>query len=148
MPLTNVYDIPAVYYSDRSSVLFEYDNTHGVIERKPSEAALNIVYLMEAICNYTKKDKIARLFGSSLISPDFDEFKKVIIEDKIDEEIQLLSECLKKWESFGFATAFFYFLMKKELFSRIMSLDSGERALTDYIHISEIIGDISCRIFF
>ncbi|WP_295355668.1 UvrD-helicase domain-containing protein, partial [uncultured Succinivibrio sp.] len=132
-------NIPAVYYSDKSSVLFEYDNTHGVIERKPSEAALNIVYLMEAICNYTKKDKIARLFGSSLISPDFDEFKKVINEDKIDEEIQLLSECLKKWESFGFATAFFYFLMKKELFSRIMSLDSGERALTDYIHISEII---------
>lgn len=132
-------NIPAVYYSDKSSVLFEYDNTHGVIERKPSEAALNIVYLMEAICNYTKKDKIARLFGSSLISPDFDKFKKVIIEDKIDEEIQLLSECLKKWESFGFATAFFYFLMKKELFSKIMSLDSGERALTDYIHISEII---------
>lgn len=132
-------NIPAVYYSDKSSVLFEYDNTHGVIERKPSEAALNIVYLMEAICNYTKKDKIARLFGSSLISPDFDKFKKVFIEDKIDEEIQLLSECLKKWESFGFATAFFYFLMKKELFSRIMSLDSGERALTDYIHISEII---------
>lgn len=132
-------NIPAVYYSDKSSVLFEYENNHGSITRKPSEAALNIIYLMEAVCDFTKKEKLARLYGSNLISQDFNEFKEIINTDKIDEEILLLSECLKKWESFGFATAFFYFLMKKDLFIRIMSLDSGERALTDYVHISEII---------
>ncbi len=131
-------NISAVYYSDRSSVL--------LTEGSPTEEVKNIIYLMEAICDYTNKGVLSRLYGSTLLSLSFEDYHNVIETDALDDEISLLSECYKKWALFGFSTAFFYFLKEKSIFTNLLSFENGERALTDYIHIAEIIQSIHGKI--
>lgn len=143
--------IQSVYFSDDESVLNSssqsksYSNSSDDT-KKASVEAENIIYLMEAICNSTNASKVYRLLGSSLLSLTREEFIQKTDSFEFDDEISLLRECGNKWESYGFITAFLYYLNKHDLLKTMLNAENGERALSNYFQIAEIIQSINSKV--
>lgn len=143
--------IQSVYFSDDESVLSSssqsksYSNSSDDT-KKASVEAENIIYLMEAICNSTNASKVYRLLGSSLLSLTREEFIQMTDSFEFDDEISLLRECGNKWESYGFITAFLYYLNKHDLLKTMLNAENGERALSNYFQIAEIIQSINSKV--
>lgn len=143
--------IQSVYFSDDESVLSSssqsksYSNSSDDT-KKASVEAENIIYLMEAICNSTNASKVYRLLGSSLLSLTREEFIQKTDSFEFDDEISLLRECGNKWESYGFITAFLYYLNKHDLLKTMLNAENGERALSNYFQIVEIIQSINSKV--
>lgn len=143
--------IQSVYFSDDESVLSSssqsksYSNSSDDT-KKASVEAEKIIYLMEAICNSTNASKVYRLLGSSLLSLTREEFIQKTDSFEFDDEISLLRECGNKWESYGFITAFLYYLNKHDLLKTMLNAENGERALSNYFQIAEIIQSINSKV--
>lgn len=143
--------IQSVYFSDDESVLSSssqsksYSNSSDDTQKASVEAE-NIIYLMEAICNSTNASKVYRLLGSSLLSLTREEFIQKTDSFEFDDEISLLRECGNKWESYGFITAFLYYLNKHDLLKTMLNAENGERALSNYFQIAEIIQSINSKV--
>lgn len=143
--------IQSVYFSDDESVLSSssqsksYSNSSDDT-KKASVEAENIIYLMEAICNSTNASKVYRLLGSSLLSLTREDFIQKTDSFEFDDEISLLRECGNKWESYGFITAFLYYLNKHDLLKTMLNAENGERALSNYFQIAEIIQSINSKV--
>lgn len=143
--------IQSVYFSDDESVLSSssqsksYSNSSDDT-KKASVEAENIIYLMEAICNSTNASKVYRLLGSSLLSLTREEFIQKTDSFEFDDEISLLRVCGNKWESYGFITAFLYYLNKHDLLKTMLNAENGERALSNYFQIAEIIQSINSKV--
>jgi exodeoxyribonuclease V beta subunit len=143
--------IQSVYFSDGGSVLSSssqsksYGNSSDD-SPKASVEAENIIYLMEAICNSTNASKVYRLLGSSLLSLTREDFIQKTSSVEFDEEISLLRECRNKWESYGFITAFLYYLNKHDLLKTMLNAENGERALSNYFQIAEIIQSVNSKV--
>lgn len=143
--------IQSVYFSDDESVLSSssqsksYSNSSDDT-KKASVEAENIIYLMEAICNSTNASKVYRLLGSSLLSLTREEFIQKTDSFEFDDEISLLRECGNKWESYGFITAFLYYFNKHDLLKTMLNAENGERALSNYFQIAEIIQSINSKV--
>ena len=106
----------------------------------------NIIYLMEAMCDSTNFPKVNRLLASSLLRLSSDEFLDSIRTDKFDREITLLRTCRESWEKYGFICAFTQYVNEHELLKTILETDSGERALSNYFQIAEIIQSVNSKV--
>ncbi len=143
--------IQSVYFSDDESVLSSSSQSKSYSNSsddspKASVEAENIIYLMEAICNSTNASKVYRLLGSSLLSLTREEFIQKTDSVEFDDEISLLRECGNKWESYGFITAFLYYLNKHDLLKTMLNAENGERALSNYFQIAEIIQSVNSKV--
>lgn len=128
--------IACVYYSDKSSVLTDdQGNT--------SPEAQDLIFLMEALQDYSSFSKIARLLLCPLSctrSRDGEELLKRLGSSGMESESRILSECAGIWEHFGFLSAFSRWLRHPEHGCLRRMLEAGEqRRLVNYYHIAEII---------
>ena len=125
--------IGSVYYSDQTSVLGGKDEL--------SVEAQNIIYLMEALCDFSNPRKVRRLIGSDLLSYSGDEFYDHIDEEIFEREVKLLFDCQFIWQRDGFLGAFlkWYKDPLHDGLSRTLSLEKGERRVTNYLHLAEIV---------
>ncbi len=110
--------------------------------------AANLVYLMEAMCNPTGRSAVMRLISSPLTAFDSGDagdraFIGRFSEDQFEQEVRLLRRCARLWQEHGFLTAFSQWLNDPlhcdQGLTGILRLKGGERALTNYLHIGEII---------
>ena len=134
------YNIPCVYYSDKTSVLkTESEEFWG--KSSPSKEAINIFYFMEAMLDCFNRNKILRLLGSALLKKDSQKFIQSFQDEVIEKEVSLLQECAKLWERWGFLTAFLKWFKAPlhQGLSTFLSLKGGERELTNYLQIAEIV---------
>ncbi len=134
------YNIPCVYYSDKTSVLKAPDKNFNE-QARPSLEVSNMIYLMEAMLDCFNQNKILRLLGSDLLKNDAQGFIESQSNEFIENEVKLLQDCEKLWERWGFLTAFLKWFkdpLHKGL-KTFLSLQNGERELTNYLHIAEII---------
>lgn len=134
--------IQSVYFSDRESVL----NSEKNDKITASEEASNIIYLMEAMCDNTNSPKVNRLLGSSLLRLSSEKFLDSIKSDKLDTEITLLRSCRESWEKYGFITAFSQYIYQHDLLCTILETDGGERALSNYFQIAEIVQSVNSKV--
>lgn len=134
--------IQSVYFSDRESVL----NSEKNDKITASEEATNIIYLMEAMCDNTNSPKVNRLLGSSLLRLSSEKFLDSIKSDKLDTEITLLRACRESWEKYGFITAFSQYIYQHDLLCTILGTDGGERALSNYFQIAEIVQSVNSKV--
>lgn len=134
--------IQSVYFSDRESVL----NSEKNDKITASEEATNIIYLMEAMCDNTNSPKVNRLLGSSLLRLSSEKFLDSIKSDKLDTEITLLRACREFWEKYGFITAFSQYIYQHDLLCTILETDGGERSLSNYFQIAEIVQSVNSKV--
>ncbi len=134
--------IQSVYFSDRESVL----NSEKNDKITASEEATNIIYLMEAMCDNTNSPKVNRLLGSSLLRLSSEKFLDSIKSDKLDTEITLLRACRESWEKYGFITAFSQYIYQHDLLCTILETDGGERSLSNYFQIAEIVQSVNSKV--
>ena len=134
--------IQSVYFSDRESVL----NSEKNDKITASEEATNIIYLMEAMCDNTNSPKVNRLLGSSLLRLSSEKFLDSIKTDKLDTEITLLRACRESWEKYGFITAFSQYIYQHDLLCTILETDGGERSLSNYFQIAEIVQSVNSKV--
>ena len=134
--------IQSVYFSDRESVL----NSEKNDKITASEEATNIIYLMEAMCDNTNSPKVNRLLGSSLLRLSSEKFLDSIKSDKLDSEITLLRVCRDSWEKYGFITAFSQYIYQHDLLCTILETDGGERSLSNYFQIAEIVQSVNSKV--
>lgn len=134
--------IQSVYFSDRESVL----NSEKNDKITASEEATNIIYLMEAMCDNTNSPKVNRLLGSSLLRLSSEKFLDSIKSDKLDTEITLLIACRESWEKYGFITAFSQYIYQHDLLCTILETDGGERSLSNYFQIAEIVQSVNSKV--
>ena len=134
--------IQSVYFSDRESVL----NSEKNDKITASEEATNIIYLMEAMCDNTNSPKVNRLLGSSLLRLSSEKFLDSIKSDKLDTEITLLRVCRDSWEKYGFITAFSQYIYQHDLLCTILETDGGERSLSNYFQIAEIVQSVNSKV--
>lgn len=134
------YNIPCVYYSDKTSVLKIKSKAYPQND-SPSKEVVNIFYLMEAMLDCFNRNKILRLLGSALLKKDSQKFIQSIQDEVIEKEVSLLQECAKLWERWGFLTAFLKWFKAPlhQGLSSFLSLKGGERELTNYLQIAEIV---------
>lgn len=134
------YNIPCVYYSDKTSVL-KTESDDFFVKSRPSKEVINIFYFMEAMLDCFNRNKILRLLGSALLKKDSQKFIQSIHDEVIEKEVSLLQECAKLWERWGFLTAFLKWFKAPlhQGLSTFLSLKGGERELTNYLQIAEIV---------
>lgn len=134
------YNIPCVYYSDKTSVL-KTESDDFFVKSRPSKEVINIFYFMEAMLDCFNRNKILRLLGSALLKKDSQKFMQSLQDEVIEKEVSLLQECAKLWERWGFLTAFLKWFKAPlhQGLSTFLSLKGGERELTNYLQIAEIV---------
>lgn len=142
------YGIKSVYLSDAESVLSNYSGAYGTEQKLcPSQASIDMLYLMEAILEPTSVKNALRLLGSNLLLLTREDFRSYYeSEENLNKEMVLLKECLRKWSEFGFMPAFYHYLKAHKCFNRILSLENGDRVLTDYNHIAEIMQGVNSKV--
>lgn len=135
--------IQSVYFSDKESVLNSEDKNYNIIV---TEEAANVIYLMEAMCDSTNSPKVNRLLGASLLRLSSEKFLDSIKSDKLDSEITLLRVCRDSWEKYGFITAFSQYIYQHDLLCTILETDGGERSLSNYFQIAEIVQSVNSKV--
>ena len=135
--------IQSVYFSDKESVINSEDKNYNITV---TEEAANVIYLMEAMCDSTNSPKVNRLLGSSLLRLSSEKFLDSIKSDKLDSEITLLRVCLDSWEKYGFITAFSQYIYQHDLLCTILETDGGERSLSNYFQIAEIVQSVNSKV--
>ena len=125
--------LPSVYLSDRSSVLGSSD--------EPSFEAIELGYLMEAMCDCTNRKKVFRVLGSRLLCLNAQEYQEQCQNENFESEVKLLSSCAQTWQRYGFMPAFMQWAQdpRHNVAKRLLALKDGERWYTNYCHIGEII---------
>lgn len=135
--------IQSVYFSDKESVINSEDKNYNITV---TEEAANVIYLMEAMCDSTNFPKVNRLLGSSLLRLSSEKFLDSIKSDKLDSEITLLRACRDSWEKYGFITAFSQYIYQHDLLCTILETDGGERSLSNYFQIAEIVQSVNSKV--
>lgn len=135
--------IQSVYFSDKESVINSEDKNYNITV---TEEAANVIYLMEAMCDSTNSPKVNRLLGSSLLRLSSEKFLDSIKSDKLDSEITLLRACRDSWEKYGFITAFSQYIYQHDLLCTILETDGGERSLSNYFQIAEIVQSVNSKV--
>ncbi len=135
--------IQSVYFSDKESVINSEDKNYNITV---TEEAANVIYLMEAMCDSTNSPKVNRLLGSSLLRLSSEKFLDSIKSDKLDSEITLLRVCRNSWEKYGFITAFSQYIYQHDLLCTILETDGGERSLSNYFQIAEIVQSVNSKV--
>ncbi len=132
--------IGSVYFSDQSSVL-------GTDEGISPEAGA-LIFLMEAMCDFSNSRKVRRLLGSELLSLSGDEFCSRLLNENFEAEVRLLFTCRQKWQKDGFLSAFLTWFKDPlhDGLKNTLSLENGERSLTNYFHLAEIVQQAHNRI--
>ena len=128
-------NIPSVYYSDRQSVLKDASG------EKPSEDAKNIIYLMQAMMEPTRRSTLNRLLGSRLLGLNGKEFDALRSDEHYEHEIELLNKCRLVWERDGFLSAFatWYLDGSHDCLRRRLSEHGGLRRISNLYQIAELI---------
>ncbi len=132
--------IAAVFYSDKDSVL----GAAG----QPSAEALHLLYLMEALTDPANRRKVTRLLGSKLLSLSGAEYCSLLAEDAFEKEVRLLSALQRVWQQNGFLSAFMQWFKDPvhDGLRRLLQFSDGERQLTNYLHIAELVQQTHGRI--
>lgn len=126
-------NIQSVYFSDRSSVLKN--------EGEPTTEAIDLMYLMEAMCDCTSREKVSRVLGSQLLSLTTEQFKARVSGDSFEKEVAILQSCAHTWAVYGFMPAFLQWAdhSDHQVSTRLLRQTGGERLYTNYTHVAEII---------
>lgn len=140
-------DLKSVYFSDRSSVIGgDVKTSYGSSEYKPSCESVNIIYFMEAMCNNSNVSLVNRLLTCSLLRDNSKEIVLNTEDDNFDKEIRLLHDCYLKWEKHGFISAFTHYLQSHDGIKSMLDTEGGERALSNYYQIAELIQSIDAKV--
>lgn len=136
-----VHQINAVYFSDKSSVLTDEVMAGGERQSRISAAAAAMICLMEAVCDCANRRKVAKLLGSMLLAYDGAEFADRLQDEKFEAEVKLLFHVRQIWQRYGFLSAFTTWFEdpSHDGLRHVLSLKDGERRITNYYHIAEII---------
>lgn len=134
-------NLSSVYFSDKQSVLRTSDKTSYGEPARPSDAALAMLALIEAMARPYQRDKLKRLLGSALLSKSGEEFEASLQEDSFEQEVMILYEASRRWREGGFLSAFSWWITHPlhQGIQKQLSLMGGERLLTDCYHIAEIM---------
>ena len=139
--------LKSVYFSDRSSVIGgDVKTSYGSSEYKPSCESVNIIYFMEAMCNNSNVSLVNRLLTCSLLRDNSKEIVLNTEDDNFDKEIRLLHDCYLKWEKHGFISAFTHYLQSHDGIKSMLDTEGGERALSNYYQIAELIQSIDAKV--
>ena len=139
--------LKSVYFSDRSSVIgSDVQTSYGSSEYKPSCESVNIIYFMEAMCNNSNVSLVNRLLTCSLLRDNSKEIVLNTEDDNFDKEIRLLHDCYLKWEKHGFISAFTHYLQSHDGIKSMLDTEGGERALSNYYQIAELIQSIDAKV--
>ncbi len=118
-------NIPAVLYSEKS-----------VLE---TEAAEDITFFIKAVIE-AKPAAVKRFLITPLGGMDEASIMAMEIENsKLESELIDFQRYREIWLKSGFMKMFFIFMREKGIKKRFLQKENGERALTDYIHIAEIL---------
>ena len=139
--------LKSVYFSDRSSVIGgDVQTSYRSSEYKPSCESVNIIYFMEAMCNNSNVSLVNRLLTCSLLRDNSKEIVLNTEDDNFDKEIRLLHDCYLKWEKHGFISAFTHYLQSHDGIKLMLDTEGGERALSNYYQIAELIQSIDAKV--
>lgn len=133
--------LSSVYFSDNSSVLFNPPDKYKDQSQTPTTESLDLLYLMEAMCDYANRSKVMRVLGSGLLRLHTSEFLEHIKDQNFEKEVMILRACADTWLKNGFLPAFTQWCDAPEhqVVARLLSIINGERILTNYTQISELI---------
>ncbi|MGN0909230.1 MAG: UvrD-helicase domain-containing protein [Succinivibrio sp.] len=142
--------IASVYFSEKGSVLA--DNSQGwrfqegaQADPRPTEAAQNVLSLMDAMADYQVPGKVKRLLGTRMAALGADGFAGICgmgsDGEELENETALLRDCRRQWEEFGFFSAFSTWCYRHGTIGRIEGCEGGERFLTDCFQIAELVQD-------
>ena len=139
----NSINIPCVYVSDKSNILYEQAGNHHNAIFTISSDAQNIIYLMEAMCYNKDKKKVLRALACGILCVDNVDFSELTKEQSFEDETLLLEKCYKIWEKYGFLAAYNYFINdkinKKYGFEAFLSQQDGSRRIATSLHICELV---------
>ncbi len=134
-------NLSSVYFSDKQSVFKTSDKSSYGEPERPSEAALAMLALIEAMARPYHREKLKRLLGSALLSKSGEEFEASLQEHSFEQEVMILYEASRRWREGGFLSAFSWWISHPlhQGIQRQLSIMGGERLLTDCYHIAEIM---------
>lgn len=134
--------IQSVYFSDRSSVLADDPEIYGG-DLRVSQAASDVLVLMDAMADYQVQGKVKRLMGTRLAGLGASGFARICAMrsdgEELEEETAQLRDGRNQWEEYGFLSAFSTWCYKHGTIGRIEGGDGGERFITDCFHIAELV---------
>ncbi len=120
------YNIPSIIYSDKS--VFE------------SEEAFEIEKIIKAVLNPTDKRCLFTALTTSVLGKTLSDIEELKSSDKLfEEKINDFAGYKEKWLNYGFMKMFYELTEKEEVLKRLMSYRKGERKLTNFLHIAELL---------
>ena len=134
--------IQSVYFSDRSSVLADDPEFYGG-DLRVSQAASDVLVLMDAMADYQVQGKVKRLMGTRLAGLGASGFARICAMrpdgEELEDETAQLRDGRSQWEEYGFLSAFSTWCYRHGTIGRIEGGDGGERFITDCFHIAELV---------
>lgn len=134
--------IQSVYFSDRSSVLAEDPEIYGG-DLRVSQAASDVLALMDAMADYQVQGKVKRLMGTRLAGLGAKGFARICAMrsdgEELEDETAQLRDGRNQWEEYGFLSAFSTWCYKHGTIGKLEGGDGGERFITDCFHIAELV---------
>lgn len=128
--------IATAYESDESSVL---RHKRGYVWY-PSPEAMNIAYLMAAMCGHARLRSMRRLLGCSLLRHTAAEVQQISADEQGMERLATdLEHGGELWRSRGFLPAFLEFMQRRGALTRLRAVRGGWSELTAYLHICELV---------
>jgi len=103
----------------------------------------DLSYVLRAIADYQNEQYLKGALTSSIIGITADELFELIDDtNQWNEWIERFQHYNDIWLKKGFMVMFRFLLVKEKVRSRLLSMDNGERLLTDLLHISELLHQV------
>jgi exodeoxyribonuclease V beta subunit len=113
---------------------------HSIGNIFETEEADQLVFILEAIANPGDERKIKAALSTYILGEKGTALLRTDTNTAfLEKEMSLFQDYHDLWISSGFFQMFQQLLIDKEVRTRLISLDNGERKLTNILHLSEII---------
>ena len=134
----------AAFYNDFLKQFNVKTVIHSDISVFETKEAFETEKLLLAIKNPTDKKKVFTALSTDFFGKNSDEILELQTDtEKFEKIVSEFAEYKEKWINFGFMNMFYALTSENLVFERIMSQNNGERAVTNLLHISELLNKAS-----
>jgi len=135
------------YEADNILIALRKRGIPGVVYAKDrvwsSAICSDFAYTIAAVADFQNEQKLKSALTSALIGMNADELLDTIADsNRFDEWIKRFQSYHDLWQQKGFMVMFRYLLSKENIRANILSMDNGERLLTDLLHIAELLHQV------
>jgi len=135
------------FEADNMRIALQKRGIHGVIHSKDrvwtSKICTDFSLTLAGVADFQNEQKLKSALTSSLIGMNADDLLETIADsNRFDDWVARFQSYHDLWLQKGFMVMFRFLLSRENVRANILSMNNGERLLTDLLHIAELLHQV------